>query len=143
MPRYEELEVRGQHQRIPHEVKLEQFSLFCEDEHLARQEFKSEVDTGTLMRRYGAGAAFGPPPQYGEVDFTMTLQDAIHSVREARDAFARLPDEVRAKYRSWDEVALAIAAGELKAPEAPAGGSGGASGASASPQGAPGTPAGS
>lgn len=101
----------------------------------ARQEFKAEADVSTILARFGAGATFGAPRgSSGEVDFDLDLQTAYRVVAESREAWLRLPVDVRQRYRGWQELQAAVEAGEWpfkKAPEAAAAGAAG-SGASAS-----------
>lgn len=102
----------------------------------ARQEFKQECDVDYQLRRVGAGMAFLRPAQSGVQDFDVTMQEAIQSVRDARRAWDRLPDGIRSRYRTWEDVAIAMIDGSFKPLEGPAGGSGGPEGGSPSPEGA-------
>lgn len=101
----------------------------------ARQEFKRESETSTILARFGAGQAFPMTPgRGGEVDFDLDLQAAYRVVEESRQAWLRLPADVRARFRGWEELQAAVEAGEWppkKAPEPAAAGAAG-SGASAS-----------
>lgn len=114
------------------EEKKKLFATFCPpEEDTVRAEFAADLETRRIVERFGAGVSFGPV-RSGVTDYTVTFQEAIHAVRDAQDAFDRLPEEVRSKYGGWRGVAGAIERGELKAPTAPAGSSGGAGGASPS-----------
>lgn len=79
----------------------------------ARQEFKDEADINILLRRFGVTV---PQKQvtYGEANFDLDLQQAHAAVREAKEGFARLPEELRKKYPSWKSIFNAIQSGELK-----------------------------
>lgn len=131
---YKRVEVRQQNDLLSAEQKAEMFGTVCDPaENVTRQEFKAECDTATLLQRFGAGQAFPVRPAFfGEVDYDLNLQDAIHAMRAAQAAFERLPADLQRRYQGWGALADAIARGEVKAPEAPASGSGGAAGASAS-----------
>lgn len=79
----------------------------------ARQEFKAESETSTILARFGAGQAFPARRlENGEVDFDLDLATAHRVVQESRDAWFRLPLEVRQKYRNWMELQGAVEAGE-------------------------------
>jgi len=96
----------------------------------ARQEFKAESDTAYLLHRYGVPNVLG---DFGVMDYEMSLQSALQAQEEARQAFSRLPLELRQKYGSWDRLYAATVSGEYKGPEGGAGGSSpAASGASPS-----------
>lgn len=101
------------------------------EEDRARQEFLKETQTSTLLERFGAGQPFPSAGsiRVGEVDYDMDLQGAIALVREAKDAWFRLPRAAREKYRSWDQLQAAIERGEY--PEKPAAAAGGGSPAAA------------
>lgn len=101
----------------------------------ARQEFKTETETSTILARFGAGQAFPRAVGVnGEVDFDLDLRAAYEVVQASRDAWLRLPIDVRQQFRGWQELQAAVEAGTWppkKAPEAAAAGAAG-SGASAS-----------
>lgn len=78
---------------------------------LARQEFKAETDTKTLLRRYGAVPP--PPPMGGEFDFDWTLQSSLNAIREVADGFESLPAEVRRAYPTPGELIQAVLRGEV------------------------------
>lgn len=83
-------------------------------EDVTRQEFRDEADINVLLKRYGVGS--GPPlrdPIYGEVDYDLDLMGAYTAVRQAREAFQRLPQDVREAYPSWDQLLAGIGAGAV------------------------------
>lgn len=114
----------------------EKVGLKCDPkEDRARQEFKADADVSTILSRFGAGATFGAPRgSSGEVDFDLDLQTAYRVVEESRQAWLRLPLEVRQKYRGWQELQAAVESGEWPLKKAPGAASvvDAASGASAS-----------
>lgn len=73
----------------------------------ARQEFKNEADINYMLSRFGVAPARGTPT-YGEWDDTLDLQTAITSVREAREGYDRLPEELRKKFTSMEELIRAV-----------------------------------
>lgn len=120
------------------------FGLFCPpEEDTARQEFKAETDTHTILARYGAGMSFGMPPS-GVVDYTMDFRILADAQAEAREAFGRIPFKYRRGYATWREFADAIERGEVDPPprQAPGGGSPGAAGGAPSDSAAGGPPKG-
>lgn len=75
----------------------------------ARQEFKAETDTESIIRRLGAGIPF----QNGFVDYDVDLTRAFAMLEEARTAWERLPGTVREKFKNWSEVEAAASSGQL------------------------------
>lgn len=90
------------------------FPLVCDPaEDQTRQEFAAEVDTQTILRRYGAfpsppAAAFG-----SEVDYSMGLQEALEAQRSARAEYMRAPGDLRLKYRTYEQFVRAVERGEI------------------------------
>lgn len=81
---------------------------------LARQEDKEAADVNNILQRFGVNAP-QRPVVYGDADWTIDLQTAMESVRESQRAFNRLPQELRAKYGTYDVMLKAAADGTLKA----------------------------
>lgn len=79
-----------------------------------RQEFKEEVDINNILTRFGVSAAFSGQPMYGEVDFTIGLQEAISAVDQAADAHRRMPKEIKDLYPTWQSMLNAIQSGDLR-----------------------------
>lgn len=79
---------------------------------MARQEYKDEADINYMLSRFGITQPRGTPT-YGEWDDDIDLQIAIESVREARAGYATLPKELRDKFRSMEELIVAIDNGSL------------------------------
>lgn len=90
---------------------------------MARQEFGAEADINNMLSRFGV-VPDTKQPIYGVWDETLDLQQAITSTREARNAYQQLPEELRKKFGSMEELLNAIENGSLeirdeKAPEEP------------------------
>lgn len=87
----------------------------------ARQEYKNESDINYMLSKFGVTQPRGTPT-YGEVDESIDLQTAITAVREAREGYAKLPDDLRAKFTSMEGLLTAVENGSLviKNEEAPA-----------------------
>lgn len=86
----------------------------------ARQEFKDEADINYMLSRFGITQPRGTPT-YGVWDDTLDLQQAIGAVRDARAGYKRLPEEIRNKFRSMEELLTAVENGsfEIRDEEAP------------------------
>lgn len=86
----------------------------------ARQEFKMEADINYMLSRFGITQPRGAPT-YGVWDDTIDLQTAIMAVREARAAYNDLPEVLRNKFGSMEEILTAVDNGSLviKDEEAP------------------------
>lgn len=82
------------------------------NEDMARQEFKDEADINYMLTRFGITQPRGAPT-YGEWDDSIDLQTAIESVREAREGYKTLPEEMRDKFKSMEDMLTAIDNGSL------------------------------
>lgn len=87
-----------------------------DDEFAARQEDKDETDINVMLRRFGVDGVLRSqrPATYGEVDYNIDLQGALHAVQDARTMFDRLPPELKRKYGTWQNVLNAAETGELQ-----------------------------
>lgn len=85
------------------------------DPGITRQEDRLNTDINHIMKRFGVTGELPHlrTPGSGEVDYTVSLQDALHTLSDARAAIATLPEDVRAQYPSWDHVVAAVRNGEL------------------------------
>lgn len=80
------------------------------EEDRTRQEYKLQADISYQVQRFGVGMH----PAYGDQDFAMLdLDVALKLVEDSREAWARLPQVVRARYGSWAAVEHAAQTGEL------------------------------
>lgn len=84
---------------------------------MARQEFKNETDTNWILKQFGVPQQ--RRPVFTDTNFDLDLQQAIQAVADAKYAYKRLPDHLKANYRTWLEVLAAIDAGELTTLEPP------------------------
>lgn len=99
---------------------VEQFAEYSDEaaisfdprEDRARQEFKDEADVNVILRRAGAGGFEPRPVQYGVQDFDWDLQGLYESAQVAAEAWAKLPERLRARYESWEELLPALERGE-------------------------------
>jgi len=80
------------------------------EEDMARQEYALSADLSYQIQRFGVGAH----GIYGELDYDhLDLTRAHELVREAQEAWLRLPKVIRDRYRSWANVEEAARSGEL------------------------------
>lgn len=106
--------MRTQHDELQNYYS-QQSALICppEDDR-TRQEWKQDADINHLMQRFGVGV---PQKQqtYGlTVDYNLDLQAAYDAVAQAKHAYRNMPDNLRAKYTSWQTFLNAISSGQLK-----------------------------
>lgn len=80
---------------------------------MTRQEYRDEADINVMLHRYGVNTPTRPP-NYGEVDYTMDLQQAMIAVENAKIAHRQLPVELRQKYPTWREMLNATESGRLR-----------------------------
>lgn len=102
-------------------VELEYGDVVIVSRDLTRQEDKEAADIHNMLAKMGVVAPRGAP-RYGEWDDSIDLMTAINSVQEARDAFANVPEELRKKFTSMEQLLDAVENGSLvlKDEEAPA-----------------------
>lgn len=80
-----------------------------------RQEFKSETDVNTILKKFGVGALTNSKPSDGQIiDYTLNLQDAFETVAQIREAHGNLPEALQAKYPTWQHMMRAAHSGELQ-----------------------------
>lgn len=77
-----------------------------------RQEYAQEADTNYMLSRFGVTPPRGAPV-YGEWDDSIDLQIALESVREAQRGFASLPEDLRKKFGTMEELMRAVDNGSL------------------------------
>lgn len=80
-------------------------------EMITRQDKFHETEISYILRNHGINP--DRPARFGEVDFSVDLQQAYALTRQAKQAYDRLPDELKAKYANWEEILLADANGTL------------------------------
>lgn len=69
----------------------------------AKQSFKEECDINTIVKRFGIG--FELPenhriPEYGDFSNITDFHTAMNATAKAREAFAELPADIRAKFEN-------------------------------------------
>lgn len=84
-----------------------------ENRDMARQEFGQEADVNYMLSRLGITPERGAPV-YGEWDDTIDLQQALTSVAEAKIAYADLPEPIRKKFNSMEELLTAYNNGSFQ-----------------------------
>lgn len=83
-----------------------------ENKDMARQEFAKDADINYMLSRFGVTPVRGAPT-YGEWDDSLDLQQAIASVAEARMAYNDLPEKLREKFNSMEDILKAYNNGSL------------------------------
>lgn len=75
---------------------------FSDSPSLTRQEFAAECDINTLMAQYEKTGVINHfnsgQPQYYDFEAVPDLQQSLHIMRDATDAFMRLPAAVRKEF---------------------------------------------
>lgn len=75
--------------------------LECLDASLAVQSQKDEADINHIVRMFGVTGKLPQSvrvPTYGDFDGVDDYQSALAAIREAEDAFAKMPSEVRIRF---------------------------------------------
>lgn len=83
-----------------------------ENKDMARQEFAQDADINHMLNKFGIAPERGAPT-YGEWDDTIDLQQALTSVAEARTAYHDLPDKLKEKFSSMEDLLTAYNNGAL------------------------------
>lgn len=76
-------------------------ALLCEDESLAVQSAKDEVDINTIVKRFGLTGQLPDAvaaPTYGDFVGVKDYHSAMNAVAKANEAFEEMPAEVRARF---------------------------------------------
>lgn len=75
------------------------------DKVIVKQEFKEKQNINNIMAKARAGQqidpsvlSFGVMPQYADVSYVPTLQEAHEIIQQAKDDFNMLPSEVRERF---------------------------------------------
>lgn len=70
----------------------------------AQQQFAKDADINELVRRFGLTGQMPPPPsrlpQYGDFTQVTDFHEAMQRIRDAQEAFAELPAELREEFRN-------------------------------------------
>lgn len=77
-----------------------------------RKEFKDEADINYIMSRFDPTMA--RQPVFSEIDYDLDLQTAIHAVDEARTAYENLPQKLKERFTSWEQLLAALNSGRLR-----------------------------
>lgn len=80
---------------------------------MARQEFKEEADINNILTRFGVHDQQRTMIHFGEADYTIDLQQAMHSVHDAQRAYSRMDPEIRKLYPSFDKFLRGMSSGDL------------------------------
>lgn len=83
-----------------------------ENTDMARQEFAKDADINHMLNKFGITPERGAPT-YGEWDDTVDLQQALAAVTEAKTAYGDLPQELKNKFASMEELLKAYNNGSL------------------------------
>lgn len=80
---------------------------------LCRQEDAKFTDINFQLKMFGADPFAPRQPMFGTVDYNLDLTSALTATADAKFAFKRLPESLRAKYPSWIALLDAAEKGEL------------------------------
>lgn len=83
-----------------------------ENKDMTHQEYGKDADVNHMLSKFGITPERGTPT-FGEWDDSIDLQQALTSVTEARTAFKTLPDELKKKFNSMEELLTAYNDGQL------------------------------
>lgn len=90
-----------------------------ENKDMARQEYLKEADIGYTLGRFGVAPERGAPT-FGRWDDSIDLQMAIEATREAKDAYSKLPKELRERFDTMEQLLTAVENGSLEIKDEPA-----------------------
>lgn len=81
---------------------------------MARQEFKDEADINIMLKRFGVMQQQRTTVPFGEADYTIDLQSALHSINDTQRAYARMDPEIRKIYPSYQKFVQGVMSGSVK-----------------------------
>lgn len=85
----------------------------AESKDTARQEYGDEANINKLLARFGVHTPVGKVT-FGEVDYSVNLQDAFQAIADAKEAHRRLPADLKTDYPTWQALLNAIEAGAIR-----------------------------
>lgn len=98
----------------------EESALVCKDESLTQQHFAEEADINVIAKRYGLTGQLPQgvrAPTYGDFSEITDYRTALHAIREADDAFMKLPAEHRARWANDPQQFIEFASNEANREE--------------------------
>lgn len=84
---------------------------------MTRQEFKTDADINTILKRFGVHGIGGineKKPEFRTVDYNLDLATAYSAIEQAKQAHNQLPANLRDRFKTWPELLNALDRGELK-----------------------------
>lgn len=86
---------------------------FTHSKDVTRQEFKNDADTNKILARFGLSGLTQKPIVFGERDFDIDLQRSLALVKEANDAWRKMPDHAKDRYPTYADMLRAAENGTL------------------------------
>lgn len=80
---------------------------------MARQEFKDDADINNLLKRFGVENQQRTTIPFGEADYTIDLQQAMHSVSDAQRAYSRMDPAIKKLYPNFEKFLRGMNSGDL------------------------------
>lgn len=81
---------------------------------MARQEFKDDADINIMLSRFGVNQQQRTTTPFGEADYTIDLQQAMHSINQTQRAYQRMDPEIKRIYPTYEQFIKGVATGDLK-----------------------------
>lgn len=105
--------------RTRHDERGQEYSrktaLDCSDsKDMARQEFKDDADINIMLSRFGVNQQQRTMTQFGEADFTIDLQQAMHSINETQRAYTRMDPEIKKIYPTYENFVRGVQTGAVE-----------------------------
>lgn len=70
---------------------------------MARQEFKDEADINTILRNFGVNNQQRTMVQFGDADYTIDLQQAMHAINDTQNAYQKMHPEIHKIYPTYEK----------------------------------------
>lgn len=83
------------------------------EEDQTRQEDLETTDLNILLRRFGIDPLINAPVQYGEIDFTIDLQDAHSAIQRITEVHATLAPQLLELFPTWQSLVQGADSGAL------------------------------
>lgn len=106
--------IRSQVDDLGDEYDLLTAIIFDPSKDRTRQEFAAEADINVMFAKFGVFGDARKPIAYGEVDYSIDLQQAFAAIEDAKRLWKRMPEGIQEKYPNWQSLLNAANAGELE-----------------------------
>lgn len=81
---------------------------------MARQEFKDDADINRILRNFGVENQQRTMVQFGEADYTIDLQQAMHSINDTQRAYEKMDPAIKGIYPTFEKFIRGVRMGAVE-----------------------------